>query len=86
MPRKITAIQVNTSPVRYVQGTFKKLKDEVGVELTDDKDLAQDFGTMQAVEAIIPKIFNPFERIFKAVQLEVTRPERIGVIMEDLMS
>lgn len=84
MSRQITAISINTNPKRYVEDTYKRPNNEIGVTYTENKDLAMDFDSEANANAIIPTISNPHERIFRAETITVTRPRRIGEIMSDL--
>lgn len=83
MSRKIIAITVNTNPTRWVQNIFPRPNNQIGVELTENKNLAHDFGSAGYADSIIPRIFNPFERMFKAEHIMVSQPRPIGTIMED---
>lgn len=85
MPRKIVAIQVNTSPTRWVESTFKKPNYELGVLLTEEKNVAKDYGTKELATDAIKKFANPFERKFTPMKIEVTQPVRIDAYLEDLM-
>jgi hypothetical protein len=78
MPRKIIAIQVNTSPARYVTAEHKRFDGSVAVELTENENLAIDYGTSENAAAVITRIFNPFERTFKPVAKSVIQPVQIG--------
>jgi len=69
MSKKI-AIEVNTNPTKWVSGIFSRIGSSVRVELTDDKDMAHDFLTMDKAKETIPNIHNPYDRVFKAVSLD----------------
>lgn len=82
--RKITAIQADTRTPRYVQSTFRRSDRTIGVELTDNKNLAHDFGGKESARQVIDKVFNPYERKYTAVELEVSQPSQIGTVLESL--
>lgn len=83
MPRKIIAIKANTSPTRYVTATHKRFDNKVGVEYTENKNLAMDFGTDGAANETIARIHNPFDRVFTPVAMEVTQPAPIAEYFTD---
>jgi hypothetical protein len=83
MPRKIVAIQVNTSPVRYVTAYQKKFNGSFLVEYSENENLAHDFESQEKANQFIPKIDNPFSREFKIVSKSVSQPVRIGEIMDN---
>lgn len=84
MSRKITAISANTSPKRWVQSTYTRPGNQLGVEYTENRNLAMDFGSVSYANSVIPRIFNPFDRLFKAESLEVTQPKRIGESLNEM--
>lgn len=84
MSRKITAISANTNPKRWVQATCTRPGNQLAVEYTDNRNLAMGFGSISYANSVIPRIFNPFERIFKAETIEVTQPQRTGEYLNDL--
>lgn len=77
MPTKIIAISANTKPVRFITNTFNRFDHTTGYELTDNPNLAKDFNTISWANITIGKLYNPFERLFKAVEIEVTEEQRV---------
>lgn len=73
MKRTIVAIAANTTPVRYISTTTNRKDKSVLAELTEDKNQAHDFVNMENASRIIPSLVNPFERVYKAVTIEVNR-------------
>lgn len=73
MKRTIVAIVANTTPVRYISTTTNRKDKSVLAELTEDKSQAHDFVNMDNANRIIPNLVNPFERVYKAVSIEVNR-------------
>lgn len=73
MKRTIVAISANTKPTRYVTTTHNRADKSVAVELSDDKNQAHDFVNAENANNIIKRIFNPWERKFTVVKLEVIR-------------
>lgn len=73
MKRTIVAIAANTTPVRYISTTINRKDKSVLAELTEDKYQAHDFVNMENANKIIPNLVNPFERVYKAVSIEVNR-------------
>jgi hypothetical protein len=73
MKRTIVAIAANTTPVRYISTTTNTKDKSVLAELTEDKNQAHDFVNMENASRIIPSLVNPFERVYKAVTIEVNR-------------
>ncbi len=69
--KKILAITVNTKPIRYVMSTSNRFDGKKLAELTDNKNHAYDFSTMDKACAVIDLIVNPFERVFTAEHIEV---------------
>lgn len=59
---------------RYVTGYFNRFDKSVNVELSEDRTLAKDFGSMAAAKFICSKIFNPYERTYVSEQLTMTTP------------
>jgi len=71
--RNIRAISANTDPVRYVTTTHNRPDGSIAVELSDNKNLAHDFVSKQNADKIISKIFNPWNREYTSVQLQVNQ-------------
>lgn len=76
--RKIIAIQVNTNPTRWVESTFPRVGNMVGVVTTDQKELAHDFLTEEKAADICKRIHNPFDRVYKVKSMTVAQPSAIG--------
>lgn len=79
MSRKIICICTeSTRPTRYVTTTHNRPDKSIAAELSDNKNQAHDFATMDNAERIIARLFNPWERTYVAREIEVSQPERIG--------
>jgi hypothetical protein len=83
MPRKIIAIQANTTPPRYITATHRRFDGRYTVELSENENLAIDFETAENAAEMITRIFNPFDRVFKPVRKTVTQPMQIGEILRE---
>lgn len=79
MKRTIVAICANTTPVRYISTTTNRPDKTIVAELTADKNQAHDFVNMENARKIIPRLVNPFERVFAAVSIEVERKATVDV-------
>ena len=73
MKRTILAICAKTTPVRYISTTTNRSDKSIVAELTADKNQAHDFVNMENASKIIPRLVNPFERIFTTTSIEVER-------------
>lgn len=82
--RKIIAIQINTTPVRYVRSVSRRPGDQLYAEFTDNQNEAQDFDTVAYANTVIKRLVNPHERVFKATSISVTQPNRIRSEEEDM--
>lgn len=77
---KIIAIAADTTPKRYASNTVKRKDGSVVAELTDDPNYAQDFKTVEHATSVAGKLVNPWNRVFTAEEIEVSkryRPENI---------
>jgi len=64
---------------RYVTSTIPRINGQKAVELFEDPSKAHDFLTMHHAQDLLPKIFNPFERIYQAETITVTQPPAFDV-------
>jgi hypothetical protein len=71
MKRTIVAISVNTSPKRFIQSTYNRFDNTIGVELTEDPGQARDFQTLSYGKEVAAKIFNPYDRKYTAEKMQV---------------
>jgi len=74
--RRIIAIKANTTPTRYVQTTDNRADKKIVATLTDKKNDAHDFVTMENALGIIDRLVNHHNRIFTAVEMNVVQPKR----------
>lgn len=81
---KITAIQVDTQPVRWVASTYQRGSGMYGVIYTEIKNEAKDFGNRVKAIDVVNNIHNPLNRVFSIVEIEVSKPRKIKDIMEDM--
>jgi hypothetical protein len=56
---------------RYVTAITPRFRMEIAVELSEDASQAHDFLTRANAESFLPKIYNPFERTYKAEWINV---------------
>lgn len=84
MKRTIVAICANTTPLRYVTTTHNRADRSIAVELSDDKNYAHDFVNEENANRIIKKLFNPWNRIYTAISVEVNRSA--AVVVDDFIN
>lgn len=76
--RNITAIEVNTTPTRWISVLHKRFDGKLNAETTDNPNEAKDFGSREKAAQTIKLLLNPFDRKFSIKPLHVLQPQPLS--------